>query len=79
MLGPTNSSSDHPIATMFAYDIYAVKECAKFVDDKKINYDKMWNFHHIGNMNESRLMKWDIKATKSEENRPTVERQTINE
>ena len=44
MLGTANSSSDHPIDTMFAYDIYAVKECAKFVDDKKINYDKIWNF-----------------------------------
>ena len=31
MLGAANSSSDQPIATMFAYDTYAVKECAKFV------------------------------------------------
>ena len=30
-------------------------------------------------MNENSLIKWDIKATKSEENRPTVERQTIHE
>ena len=30
-------------------------------------------------MNENRPMKLNIKATKCEENRPTVERQTIQE
>ena len=31
MLGPANSNSDQTIATIFAYDTYAVKACANFI------------------------------------------------
>ena len=59
MMGPANSSADEPIG------IY----------DQKISYDKMWNFHHVGNVNDIHLIELDFKATKSDESRTTMERQ----
>ena len=50
MMGPANSFSDQPIATMFAYDTYAVKECAKYVlmtrklITKKVKFLSRWKY-----------------------------------
>ena len=81
MLGPANSNSDQPITIIFAYDIRHTrpmlfqKACVKCVlKTRKWNVTK-WNVHHVG----MKIIWWngpqDIKATKSEGSRPTVERQ----
>ena len=59
------------------YETYAIKACTKFVLMTRKWITTKWNLHHVGNVNGNHLMEWaqHIKATKSEESRPNVERQ----
>ena len=79
MLGPANSNSYKLIAKFLhmTHDTYVVKACARFVLMTRKWITTKWHFHHVGNVN--KITWWndhrDIKATKSEESRPTVVRQ----